>query len=118
MTRVKISDCFYVINLLCFAMKLAAIVCKLDRFLENWQIVQCNLQIGWPIYQLADWPGQFANCPDWTEHMQGFNQQQKIAERHCSATQTPPYIKVIIYIYTGGMIQNMELHVNVASRQS
>ena len=47
MTRVKISDCFYnVIDLLCFAMKLGAIVCKLDRFLENWQIVQCNLQIG------------------------------------------------------------------------
>ena len=56
MTMVKISDCFYnVINLLCFAMKLAAMICKLDRFLENWQIVQCNLQIGWPIYQLADW---------------------------------------------------------------
>ena len=47
MTMVKISDCFYnVINLLYFAMKLAAIICKLDRFLENWQLVQCNLQIG------------------------------------------------------------------------
>ena len=31
----------------------------------NLQIVQCNLQIGWPIYQLADWPGQFANCRGW-----------------------------------------------------
>ena len=46
-------------------MKLAGMICKLDRFLENLQIVQCNLQIGWPIYQLADWPGQFANWPDW-----------------------------------------------------
>ena len=53
---VKISDCFHVINLLCFVMKLAGMICKLDRFLENWQIVQCNLQIGWPIYQLANWP--------------------------------------------------------------
>ena len=52
---VTISDCFHVINLLCFVMKLAGMICKLDRFLENWQIVQCNLQIGWPIYQLADW---------------------------------------------------------------
>ena len=47
MTMVKILACFYnVINLSCFAMKLAAMICKLDRFLENWQIVQCNLQIG------------------------------------------------------------------------
>ena len=43
------------IRLLCFVMKLAGMICKLDRFLENWQIVQCNLQIGWTIYQLADW---------------------------------------------------------------
>ena len=27
-------------------MKLAGMICKLDRFLENLQIVQCNLQIG------------------------------------------------------------------------
>ena len=67
---VKISDCFYnVINLLCFVMKLAGMICKLDRFLENWQIVQCNLQIGWPINQLADWPGQFVNWADWTGHV-------------------------------------------------
>ena len=33
--------------------------------MENLQIVQCNLQIGWPFYQFADWPGQFANWPDW-----------------------------------------------------
>ena len=47
MTMVKISDCFYnVTNFLCFAMKLAAMICKLAMFLENWQIVQCNLQIG------------------------------------------------------------------------
>ena len=55
----------YIINLLCFVMKLASIICKLDRFLEILQIVQRNLQIGWPIYQLTDWPGQFANWPDW-----------------------------------------------------
>ena len=24
--------------------------------MEILQIVQCNLQIGWPIYQFADWP--------------------------------------------------------------
>ena len=29
------------------------------------QIVQSNLQIGWPIYQLADWPGQSAYWLDW-----------------------------------------------------
>ena len=51
--------------LLCYVMKLAGMICKLDRFLENLQRVQCNLQIDWPIYQLADWPGQFANWPDW-----------------------------------------------------
>ena len=38
-------------------MKLAAMICKLDRFLEIWQIAQCNLQIG------------FANWPDWTEQI-------------------------------------------------
>ena len=27
-------------------MKLAGMICKLDQFLENLQIVQCNLQIG------------------------------------------------------------------------
>ena len=63
---VKISDCFhYIVNLLCYVMTLAGMIRKLDRFLENVQIVQCSLQIGWPIYQLADWPGQFANRPDW-----------------------------------------------------
>ena len=47
MTVVKISDCFYnVNNSLCFVMKLAGMICKLDKFLENWQIVKCNLQIG------------------------------------------------------------------------
>ena len=47
MTMVKISDGFYnIINLLCYVMKLAGMICKLDRFLENWQIGQCNLQIG------------------------------------------------------------------------
>ena len=30
-----------------------------------WQIVQRDLQIGSPICQLADWPGRFANWPDW-----------------------------------------------------
>ena len=58
---VKISDCFhYIITLLCYVMKLAGMIGKLDRFLEILQIVQCNLQTGWPIYQLADWP-------DWTD---------------------------------------------------
>ena len=55
------SDCFYdIINLLCFVMKLAGMICKLDRFLENWQIVQCefagqstNWQIGQNIYMYA-----------------------------------------------------------------
>ena len=42
---------------------------QIRQVLENWQIVQCNLQIGWPIYQLADWPGQFVNWPDWTDHL-------------------------------------------------
>ena len=47
MTMIKISDCFhYIINLLCYVMKLPGMICKLDRFLENLQIVQCNLQIG------------------------------------------------------------------------
>ena len=40
-------------------------ICKLDRFLDNWQIVQRNLQIGRPICQLAGWPGKFAKWPDW-----------------------------------------------------
>ena len=64
MTMVNIfSDWFYynvcnnvITNLLCFEMKLAGTICKLDRFLGILQIVQCNLQIGWPIYQKADWP--------------------------------------------------------------
>ena len=52
MTMVIISDCFhYIINLLCYVMKLAGMICKLDRFLENLQIVQFSLQIG----RLADW---------------------------------------------------------------
>ena len=48
MTMVKISDCFhYIINLLCYiVMKSAGRIRKLDRFLENLQIVQCNLRIG------------------------------------------------------------------------
>ena len=47
MTMVKISDFFYyIINLLCFALKLVGMICKLDRFLENLQIELCNLQIG------------------------------------------------------------------------
>ena len=46
-------------------MKFAGMICKLDRFLEILQIAQYNMQIGWPIYQLADWPAQFANWPDW-----------------------------------------------------
>ena len=56
---VKTSDCFhYIINLLCNVVKLAGMIGKLYRFLENLWIVQCNLQIGWPIYQLADWTEQ------------------------------------------------------------
>ena len=39
-------------------MKLAAMICQLDRFLENWQIVQCNLQIGQANLLIA-------NLPDW-----------------------------------------------------
>ena len=31
-------------------------ICKLDKFLENLQIAQCNSQIDWPIYELANWP--------------------------------------------------------------
>ena len=47
MTVVKISECFhYIINLLCYVAKLVGMICKLDRFLENLQIVQRNLQIG------------------------------------------------------------------------
>ena len=53
---VNISDCFYyIINLLCSVMKLAVMICKSNRFLKNLHIVQCYLQIGWSIYQLADW---------------------------------------------------------------
>ena len=43
---VKISGCFHYNIMLCYVMKLAGMICKLDRFLENLQIVQCNLQIG------------------------------------------------------------------------
>ena len=63
MTMVKISDCFhYIINLLCYVMKSAGRILKLDRCLEvcrscsaicklagqstNWQIGLTNLQIG------------------------------------------------------------------------
>ena len=54
MTMVKISDCFhYIINLLRYVMKLAGMICKLDRFLENLQIVQYKL----------------ARLADWTEHI-------------------------------------------------
>ena len=38
--------------LLCYVMKLAGTICKLDRFLENLQIVQCKLA------GLADWKEQ------------------------------------------------------------
>ena len=59
MTMVKISDCFhYIITLLCYVMKLAGMICKLDRFLEICRL--CSA-----ICKLADWPGQFANWPDW-----------------------------------------------------
>ena len=35
MTMVKISDCFhYIITLLCYVLKMAGMICKLDRFLE------------------------------------------------------------------------------------
>ena len=47
MTMVKISGClYYSIYLLCFVMKLAGMICLLDRLLEILQIVQRNLQIG------------------------------------------------------------------------
>ena len=36
-------------------MKLVGTICKLDRPLDNWQIVQRNLQIGWPVCQFANW---------------------------------------------------------------
>ena len=52
MTMIKISDYLhYIIHVLCFVMKLASMICQLDRLLENLQIVQRNLQIG----RLADW---------------------------------------------------------------
>ena len=70
-------------------MKLVGTICKLDRFLENWHIVQRKLQIGWPICQsLIGWPicqsligrlvivrlpwpvCKLARLGDWTEHIQ------------------------------------------------
>ena len=41
-----ISDCFHYIINLCYVMKSAGRIRKLDRILEISQIVQCNLQIG------------------------------------------------------------------------
>ena len=38
-----------------FFMRLAGVICELDRFLENWQIVQCNLQMAGKLARLADW---------------------------------------------------------------
>ena len=56
---VKISDCFYnLLILLCFVMKLAGMICKLDRFLEKF--ADCAVQLAnWlanlTIGRLADW---------------------------------------------------------------
>ena len=79
--------------LLCYVMKLDGMICKLDRFLENLQIVQCNLQIGWPIYQLADWPGQFANWPDWQigRNITPTPQLVLHARLHCTITMSRSY---------------------------
>ena len=52
---VKISDCFHYIISFRYVVKWAGMIWKLDMFIENLQIVQCNLQIDWPICQLADW---------------------------------------------------------------
>ena len=53
---IKISDCFhYIIIFVMLCNEVGWHDLQLDRFLENLQIVQCNLETGWPIYQLADW---------------------------------------------------------------
>ena len=64
-TMVKISDCFHYIITLCYVIKWLARFAN-RQVSGNLQIVQCNLQIGWPIYQLADWQigrNIFTNVP-------------------------------------------------------
>ena len=56
MAMVKISDCFhYIITSICYVMKLAGMICKLDRFLE--------------ICRLCSAICKLARLADWTEHI-------------------------------------------------
>ena len=56
MTMVKISDYFhYIITLLCYVMKLAGMICKLDRFLEICRLCSAFCKLAGKSTQSTNW---------------------------------------------------------------
>ena len=65
MTMVKISDCFhYIINLLCYVMKSAGRILKLDRCLEICRLCSAICKLA----RLADWTEQIQTTAVWEKY--------------------------------------------------